>query len=87
MNRQVLVHRLRQVRGEAAARQHHFRERHAVRGELGAKRLEEAADRLDRDIELLESLAGALDRAKAGTTVEELLEDVRGDAGTTAFEV
>lgn len=87
MKSNVAAGRLRQIASDADARRHHFRERNAVRGRLGSERLQEAAERLDRDVELLESLAAALTRSKPTTTVRELLAEVEGAAPTRPVEV
>ena len=68
-------------------RPEHFRDARGVRGELEEKRVVEAVESLDRDVEFLETLAAALLRSRPSTTVRELLAEVEGAAPTTVIEV
>jgi hypothetical protein len=87
VKRDVVVRRLRGLRGATEARASHFRQGNAVRGQLGSPRVEEAAEALDRDAEFLETFAAALDRAKDSTSVGEVLREVEGAVPTTVVEV
>lgn len=87
MKANVAARRLRQIAGGAETRRQHFRDARGVRGELEEKRVVEAVESLDRDVEFLETLAAALLRSRPSTTVRELLAEVEGAAPTTVIEV